>query len=578
MHQHDHLDRLNALVGPAAVMDLDQRDLLPDLTGEAQPITDGAADRIAGALLGAAIGNALGRPTRHRTPAQVARRFGSVTGYVRSPRSRTPLGAVGAEGAVFLRWVGALADRSEKAAPALSRELASSRLRLDRPGQAIAVTIDRLHNGAPWYAAAPDSYGNGALLRAVADGARWLDDPQWRPLSAALGTAVTHAHPQAVAASVVLAELVAAGIAQPDLLADPVGLAHRLAEQVEDDELADRLRQLPRSRGDRPTAVDSLTRAIALVARIGDPREAVLAAVNAGGGSDIVASVVAALAGARFGLGVFPARWVDGLHRPDRVIRPTRRLIEAQGLTIDPALDRRLRGQRLGPRRRTEVTRPEVARPDVERQADGPVHIWYLIDRSGSMGPLREAVVEGVNNFVADQQKVPGPARFTLVQFDGEDPFDVLIDGKRLEAVTPLPYDRYQPRGMTPLYDAIGSLIDAAEQRMADRRRKGKADEDQLVVIFTDGLENASAHWDRTEIFARIEEKKAEGWTFAYFGADQDSYAAAAQVGIAQGSSGDWEKSSEGHLSAVAGVSESTLTWRSKSRLERRVDADAFNG
>jgi Mg-chelatase subunit ChlD len=60
-----------------------------------------------------------------------------------------------------------------------------------------------------------------------------------------------------------------------------------------------------------------------------------------------------------------------------------------------------------------------------------------------------------------------------------------LVDGRPIAQV-PSVGDLFRPRGMTPLYDAIALLLDRAERHSGD-------DADQLVVILTDGHENASS-------------------------------------------------------------------------------------
>ncbi len=559
MNRPDHLDQLDTLFGPAAVMDLDQRGLLPRIAGLDTAVTPGAGDRIHGALLGAAIGNALGFATRHRPAADVARRYGRITGFVPHPRRRPlPLGALAAEGRLLVSWAGLLGREGQSAAPRLSARIGDGHPTLRAPGQAIVETAERLQSGAPWYAAGPDSYGNGALLRTVADAARWVTDPAWRPRSAALGAVVTHAHPQAVTASIVLAELIAAGIADPDALADPMGVAKDLARGLDECPVTDALEALPRTRSNQPLAHETLARALLLVHRHRDPRKAVLAAVNQGGAADAVAGVVGALMGARHGVDAFPAAWLDVEHA-ERIQRRAHRLAKAQGLPVSH-------------RKATAGPRPKrLDRSDTE-----PVHLWYLIDRSGSMAPLQRAVIEGFNGFVTEQQAMPGKARLTLVQFDGRDPYEVLVDGARIETVAPLTSRQYRPRASTPLYDAMGSLIDAAEARIAKRARRGRPVEDQLVVVFTDGLENASRRWDRTEIFARIEQKKAEGWTFVYLGANQDSFEVGHDLGVADGSVANWAATPAGHREAVREVSYAALSYRAKPRQARKLDRDEF--
>ena len=65
-------------------------------------------------------------------------------------------------------------------------------------------------------------------------------------------------------------------------------------------------------------------------------------------------------------------------------------------------------------------------------------------------------MVGGFNTFLGEQRKHNGGGRVTLVQFDGQDPFEVLIDGEDLAEVSNLDPARYIPRGNTPFYDAVG--------------------------------------------------------------------------------------------------------------------------
>ena len=66
---------------------------------------------------------------------------------------------------------------------------------------------------------------------------------------------------------------------------------------------------------------------------------------------------------------------------------------------------------------------------------------------------------------------------------------------------------QYRPRGATPLLDALGSLVEK------ERRAGLGHDEDQIVAVFTDGLENASRRWSRSEAFDVITVRKKDGWT-----------------------------------------------------------------
>ena len=134
---------------------------------------------------------------------------------------------------------------------------------------------------------------------------------------------------------------------------------------------------------------------------------------------------------------------------------------------------------------------PKPATVRTGRSGDDAVHIGFVLDRSGSMQHLVSDVVGGFATFVAEQQQEAGKCSVTVAQFDSEDPFEVLIDDVPVAEVTGLD-ERYFARGMTPLYDAVGSMIDRCEERLSAREAAGKPADDQLIVIFTDGEENDS--------------------------------------------------------------------------------------
>jgi Mg-chelatase subunit ChlD len=164
------------------------------------------------------------------------------------------------------------------------------------------------------------------------------------------------------------------------------------------------------------------------------------------------------------------------------------------------------------------------------------LHLYVLLDRSGSMESMRDAVVAGFGELLAEQKLAAatsgGPQpRITLVQFDTEDPADVVLDGVRLRHAVPLTHDTFVPRGGTPLLDATAMLVARATARAERRRRAGRDPESIVVVTVTDGHENASRHHSLADVMALVAARKAEGWTFAYLGATLDAYEAATSLG-----------------------------------------------
>jgi len=159
-------------------------------------------------------------------------------------------------------------------------------------------------------------------------------------------------------------------------------------------------------------------------------------------------------------------------------------------------------------------------------------HIYFLLDRSGSMQSIRAATIEGFDTFIAEQRNAPGRCRVTLAQFDNH----------YEEVYTDLPIAEIgglvlEPRGSTALLDSIGQLVTTAGERLAalhDGQRPGTV----IVGIMTDGMENASHEYRYADVKALIERQTDEfSWQFLYMGADQDAVEGGAGLGIAAGNS-----------------------------------------
>jgi hypothetical protein len=99
---------------------------------------------------------------------------------------------------------------------------------------------------------------------------------------------------------------------------------------------------------------------------------------------------------------------------------------------------------------------------------DDYTHISVILDRTGSMQTIRDDTIGGFNAFLEDQKKQPGQATLTLVQFDSEDPYEVIHDFKPIADIPPLTRETFVPRASTPLLDAMGRGINDLEKRIAD--------------------------------------------------------------------------------------------------------------
>lgn len=178
------------------------------------------------------------------------------------------------------------------------------------------------------------------------------------------------------------------------------------------------------------------------------------------------------------------------------------------------------------------------------------VALAVVVDRSGSMHSIAEDAEGGVNAFVAEQRAQPGGGRLLLTQFD--DAFDVVVDWVPLDEA---PEYSLAPRGRTALLDAWGRTVVLLEERL-ETTPVGERPERVVVVVVTDGLENASVDWTRKgveELTKRKQER--DGWQFVFLAAGQDAIATASALGIPAGASLTYDADGRGTRAAYAAAS-----------------------
>jgi hypothetical protein len=174
-------------------------------------------------------------------------------------------------------------------------------------------------------------------------------------------------------------------------------------------------------------------------------------------------------------------------------------------------------------------------------------HLYFLLDRSGSMQSIKSDIEGGFAAFVDEQRRASGECRATLAQFD--DVYELVYADRPIAEVPPLDL---QPRNMTALHDAMGRLITEAGQKLAalkEDERPGTV----IVAIMTDGLENASKEWTGASIKALVtQQSNAFGWTFMYMGADQDAIEVGESLGIARDHAMTYSRGKSREAMAVA--------------------------
>ena len=106
----------------------------------------------------------------------------------------------------------------------------------------------------------------------------------------------------------------------------------------------------------------------------------------------------------------------------------------------------------------------------------------------------------------------------------------------------------------------------------------GEPDEDQLVIILTDGLENASLLFSQSEILDLVQDRQGQGWTLAFLGANQDAYVEGAKIGLAGGNVQNFSTSEQSIALAYSSVSRATQDFCGKSTIQRKASVSNFFG
>lgn len=152
-----------------------------------------------------------------------------------------------------------------------------------------------------------------------------------------------------------------------------------------------------------------------------------------------------------------------------------------------------------------------------------------ILDQSGSMSTSRIETLNAVNAQIESCRQIASTHEnqelfLSLTLFN--DNAHCLFSNKMPNKVPLLSKKQYEPSGCTALLDAIGMQINLMEEVI-------QQGDDVVMVILTDGQENASQFYNFKQISDRIIQLKAtERWTFSFMGADIDAWDIASRLHI----------------------------------------------
>jgi hypothetical protein len=171
-------------------------------------------------------------------------------------------------------------------------------------------------------------------------------------------------------------------------------------------------------------------------------------------------------------------------------------------------------------------------------------YIGIARDHSGSMASLAHAAIKDYNDTVrvVDEASINNNIDTIVspVKFGINNRVDREIVNSNIDRLRPL--TSYITDGTTPLFDAVGELIDL----LSAAPDSGIDGVTFLVMVITDGQENASRKWTGRSIGDRIRKLQAtDRWTFV-FRVPRGYGHALENLGIPSGNIQEWDQTERG--------------------------------
>lgn len=226
--------------------------------------------------------------------------------------------------------------------------------------------------------------------------------------------------------------------------------------------------------------------------------------------------------------------------------------------------------------KKVKVTTTTITEEIVETQEkiQEKTHIICVLDRSGSMASIIKDSIGGFNSFLKEQKKLPDQATITVALFD--DQYELLYDSVDIKKAEEITKEKWIPRGMTALYDAIGKTINTEISKIntmpvIDRPTK------ILVIIVTDGEENASREYKLDQIKSLIKQREEQKWNFMYLAANQDAFSVGSSFGVSAGNTFNYTASSDGVVKMSQKMSKSAISYRNMNSFDASFSVDSKN-
>lgn len=187
---------------------------------------------------------------------------------------------------------------------------------------------------------------------------------------------------------------------------------------------------------------------------------------------------------------------------------------------------------------------------------DNLINLIIILDRSGSMSTVWTDMIGGLKTFIGEQKNFAGKnnkdIKITFVIFD--DQYEIVHNYISINDFE-FEENKYMPRGMTALLDAVGKTINKIGEDL-NRKPENEKPSKNMIIIITDGEENSSTEFKKDQIKQMIKHQKEKyNWEFVFLGANQDSFSEAGGLGIKRSSTMNYKANSRGIKMAFGSIS-----------------------
>jgi uncharacterized protein YegL len=171
--------------------------------------------------------------------------------------------------------------------------------------------------------------------------------------------------------------------------------------------------------------------------------------------------------------------------------------------------------------------------------------VAIVLDKSGSMLPIKKKTLEALNkNIVTIKEQAAQSGQdttVTLVTFGSR--VDQEFFNRPVDSLKELRDGDYRIDGMTALFDAVGQTIERF-QAMPD---SGEKNVSFLILVITDGAENASSRWNPASLNAEIRRvQQTDRYTLAFLLPQGNKLGFCRQFSVPEGNVQEWETSDKG--------------------------------